>query len=103
MNEYLQNRTAESIASGFVSSNEFVFLSDYYVQNASFLKCDNITLGYSFNNLFGSKLNGRVYGTVSNVFTVTDYEGVDPEVDGGIDNNMYPRPISALVGLTLNF
>ena len=83
-------------------SNDNV-LSDYFVQNASFLKCDNITLGYSFDKLFGAKIGGRVYGTVSNVFTITDYKGLDPEVSGGIDNNIYPRPFSALVGLTLNF
>ena len=73
------------------------------MQNASFLKCDNITLGYSFDDLFGTKLSGRVYATASNVFTITDYKGIDPEVDGGIDNNIYPRPFTGLVGLTLNF
>lgn len=78
-------------------------LSDYFVRNASFVKCDNITLGYSFEKLFGTKISGRVYGTVSNVFTITDYEGLDPEVFGGIDNNIYPRPFSALVGVNLNF
>lgn len=83
-------------------SNDNV-LSDYYVQNASFLKCDNITLGYSFDKLFGAKIGGRIYGSVTNVFTITDYKGIDPEVSGGIDNNMYPRPITALLGLTLNF
>ncbi len=82
-------------------------LSDYFVQNGSFLKCDNITLGYSFDGLFkgGSYkgVNGRVYATASNVFTITNYKGIDPEVGGGIDNNMYPRPFSMLVGLSLNF
>lgn len=79
------------------------YLSDIYVQNASFLKCDNITLGYSFDSLFGSALKGRVYASMSNVFTITKYEGLDPEVSGGIDNNIYPRPMVSLVGLTLNF
>ena len=82
-------------------------LSDYFVHNASFLKCDNITLGYSFNNLFKTGgwhgLSGRIYANVSNVFTITKYEGIDPEVDGGIDNNMYPRPFTAQLGLSLNF
>ena len=82
-------------------------LSDYFVQNASFLKCDNITLGYSFENLFKSGsykgISGRIYGTVSNVFTITKYSGVDPEVSGGIDNNVYPRPFTAQLGVSLNF
>lgn len=82
-------------------------LSDYYVKNASFLKCDNITLGYSFNNLFKSSgwhgLSGRAYATASNVFTITNYDGLDPEVGDGNDNNLYPRPFSVVVGLSLNF
>ena len=78
-------------------------LSDYFVQNATFLKCDNITLGYSFDELFGTKIGGRVYGAVTNVFTITNYKGIDPEVFGGIDNNLYPRPFTAQLGLTLNF
>lgn len=83
-------------------------LSDYFVQNASFLKCDNITLGYSFDKLFGTKIGGRIYGAVTNVFTITNYKGIDPEVfpdkdHMGIDNNLYPRPFTAQLGLTLNF
>ena len=81
-------------------------LSDYFVQNGSFLKCDNITVGYSFNDFLkrGEKgINGRVYATASNVFCITPYKGIDPEVFGGIDNNLYPRPFSFIVGLSLNF
>jgi len=89
------------------SDKTYDALTDYFVENASFLKCDNITLGYSFNNLFkGGKYNGlegRVYGTVSNVFTITKYTGLDPEVSGGIDGNIYPRPLSVVLGLSLNF
>ncbi len=81
--------------------------SDYFIHNASFLKMDNITLGYSFANLLksgnGRGLSGRLYGTVSNVFTVTKYEGLDPEVFSGIDYELYPRPISFIFGLNLNF
>jgi iron complex outermembrane receptor protein len=77
------------------------------VQNGSFLKCDNITLGYSFADLFRAGnwrgVSGRVYATASNVFTITKYDGIDPEVFGGIDNNIYPRPISFILGLNLNF
>lgn len=77
-------------------------LSTYFVQKASFLRCDNITLGYSFapkNNI----VNGRVYCTVSNPFVVTAYKGLDPEMPGGIDSNMYPRCMTTVVGLSLNF
>ena len=80
----------------------FRSLSDFYVLNASFLKCDNITLGYSFSNLF-NKLGGRVYATASNVFTITKYKGIDPEVGGGIDNGIYPRPFTVQMGVNLNF
>ncbi len=81
--------------------------SDYFVQNASFLKCDNITLGYTFDKLLKTGgwhgLSGRVYGTVSNVFTLTKYKGLDPEVFSGIDYELYPRPTSFILGLSLNF
>lgn len=100
-NEYLGNRPKNVLGKAW-QSWDYV-LSDYFVQNASFLKCDNITLGYSFNNVLGTKLSGRVYATASNVFTITNYKGIDPEVDGGIDNNIYPRPFTGIVGLTLNF
>lgn len=82
-------------------------LSDYFVQNGSFLKCDNITLGYSFDHLFKSAnyegLNGRIYAAASNVFTITKYKGLDPEVSGGIDNNLYPRPFTFQLGVNFNF
>ena len=81
-------------------------LSDYFVQNGSFLKCDNITLGYSFSNLFKSGnwrgIGGRIYASATNVFTITKYKGIDPEVFGGIDNSVYPRPITFQLGMNLN-
>lgn len=102
-NAYDANRTLEAVALGFTSPNAEQRLSDYFVQNASFLKMDNITLGYSFNKLFGAAISGRVYATVQNVFTITKYDGIDPEVATGIDNNLYPRPITSILGLSLNF
>jgi iron complex outermembrane receptor protein len=104
---YLNNRPKALVDLGWQTyDNETVF-SDYWVQNASFLKCDNITLGYSFNNMFkhGSYhgVGGRLYGTVSNVFCITKYDGIDPEVFGGIGGDFYPRPISFILGLSLNF
>ena len=104
---FMTNRLVSSIAEGWQTSTNYTMLSDRWVQNGSFLKCDNITLGYSFNNLFrrGSwnGISGRVYAAASNVFTITNYDGIDPEVFGGIDNNVYPRPFSATLGLSLNF
>ena len=80
------------------------YFSDYYIQNASFLKLDNITLGYNFKKLFTEKLNGSIYGTMQNVFTITPYKGLDPENDNnGIDKQVYPRPQVFLLGLRLNF
>ncbi len=98
---FLSNVPSMSVEKGWQTNDNV--LSDYFVQNATFLKCDNITLGYSFDSLFGAKIGGRVYGSVTNVFTITDYKGIDPEVFGGIDNNLYPRPITAQLGVTLNF
>lgn len=102
---YLQN-----VIPGAVERNWSTYdhaLSDYFVHNASFLKCDNITLGYSFEELFKAGnyngLAGRIYASATNVFTITKYKGIDPEVYGGIDNNMYPRPLTIQVGLNLNF
>ena len=77
--------------------------SDYFIQNASFLKCDNITLGYSFNRIGKSNISGRVYATAQNVFTITNYKGIDPEVSGGYDSAIYPRPFTGILGVSLNF
>lgn len=90
-------------------------LSDYYVQDASFFKMDNMSLGYTFDNLLENKLKARVSLTVQNAFTITGYDGIDPEVNGGadattginnlngIDNNIYPRPRVFLLGVSLDF
>lgn len=103
----LSNTTPTAKLRGFVQDDAKTTLTDYWVQNASFLRCDNITLGYSFNNLFktGSYkgIGGRVYATASNVFTITKYKGLDPEVFNGYDNNMYPRAFSMILGVNLNF
>ncbi|MBN2349587.1 MAG: SusC/RagA family TonB-linked outer membrane protein [Bacteroidales bacterium] len=76
--------------------------SDIYVQNASFFKMDNITLGYTFGRLF-DKLDTRLSFTVQNAFIITEYEGLDPEIQSGIDNNIYPRPRTFLLSLNINF
>ena len=80
------------------------YRSSYYVQNASFVRMDNISLGYTFNKLFNDKQSARVYATVQNPFVITKYKGLDPEISGeGIDNNIYPRPRVFMIGLNLNF
>ena len=99
---FLSNKLLTSFDTNFTGKpNDY--LSDYYVQNASFLRCDNISLGYSFKKLFDVIESGRIFATVQNPFTITKYKGLDPEISGGIDNNIYPRPIITLLGLTLNF
>ena len=104
--QFLTNRPTWTVADNWQTYSPTALFSDRYVHNASFLKCDNITLGYSFQNLFkaGSYkgLAGRVYATASNVFTITNYDGLDPEISNGYDNELYPRPFSFIVGLNLN-
>ena len=78
------------------------YFSDYYVENASFFRMDNITVGYNFNKLFGANLDGRVSFTCQNAFVITNYSGLDPEVAGGIDNNIYPKARTFVLGLNLN-
>jgi iron complex outermembrane receptor protein len=98
------NIQSSALVTNFTGANPGdYFKSDYYVQNASFIRCDNITLGYSFNNLFKVISSGRLYATVQNPFVITSYKGLDPEIYGGIDNNIYPKPMITMVGLSLNF
>ena len=92
-----------SLAKNWKKVDALDALSDYFIQNASFLKCDNITLGYSFDKLFGQKISGRAYLTAQNVFTITKYKGLDPEINGGYDGSIYPRPLVGIFGLSLNF
>ena len=89
----------------FLEETKFVTrqpYSDYFVQNASFFKLDNLNAGYNIDNVM-KNVNARVSFTVQNVFTITKYKGIDPEVDGGVDNNFYPRPRSFILGVNLTF
>jgi len=89
----------------YLSETQFVkrqFTSDYFVYNASFFKLDNITAGYSFENLKGIS-NARISFTVQNALTATKYPGIDPEVPGGVDNNFYPRPRTYMLGISLTY
>lgn len=86
----------------FQNVNGNIQFSDYYLSDASFLRCDNIALGHRFDNLIK---NGsvRIYGAVTNPFIITDYDGQDPENFGGVDGNFYPRPRVYTLGLNLDF
>ncbi len=77
--------------------------SDYFVRNASFLRCDNITLGYTWADLLENQLRLRLYGAVQNPFVITKYKGLDPEVFKGIDSNVYPRPVTFTLGVIATF
>ena len=87
----------------FTTNPEQLKLSDYFVENAAFLRCDNITVGYTFDKLLDNKLNLRLFGACQNPFVITKYKGLDPEVFSGIDNNVYPRPVTFTLGLVATF
>ena len=105
----LQNNAVASnlpravLESNFTTTSD-VILSDYYIENASFLRMDNVTFGHTFANVLNSRSSLRMYASVQNVFVITDYSGLDPEVFGnGIDNTIYPRPRTFLLGGNLRF
>ncbi len=102
------NTTPEAVALGFTGlTSNLNSISDYFVRNASYLKCSNITLGYTFPALLKyagtDYFSGRVYFTVQNPFIITKYKGLDPEVANGVDNDTYPRPVSFQLGVNFNF
>ena len=103
-NQFVSNRVASAPKSMFSQAQ---YLSDYYLQDGSFLKIDNVTLGYTFPRLFDASVDRpvslNIFGTVQNVICLTRYTGVDPEVFGGIDGAVYPRPRSFILGAKLNF
>ncbi len=103
-NSFVSNRVTSATKSMFSQAQ---YLSDYYVQDGSFLKLDNFTIGYTFPSLFrigGDKTASlNLFGTVQNICTLTKYSGIDPEIYGGIDNNVYPRPRTYVLGLKFNF
>lgn len=100
---FLTNLDKTIHRTGFTQANTInQRISDYWIENASFLRMDNITIGYDFPSLFGSKVGGRLSFTAQNVFVITNYKGLDPE-GWGVDNVMWPRPRTYVLGLTLNF
>ena len=99
----ISNGVADVLTTNFINGGTNRYLSDYYVQDASFVKLDNVTLSYNFGAAFGKITSLTVSGTAQNVLTITKYKGLDPEVGNGIDYNIYPRPRIYMIGVNLNF
>jgi iron complex outermembrane receptor protein len=100
----LQNLSSLITKTGFTGAlTDQQKLSDFFLEDASFFRMDDITLGYTFDNIAKTKLKLRTSFTVQNVFVITGYSGLDPEVSGGIDNGMWPRPRIFALRLGLTF
>lgn len=99
---FLTNIHSDYYNTNFQNFTETNLLSDYYVQDASFFKIDNVSLGYRFPKFY-KNMNVHFYANLQNVATLTKYKGLDPEIGGGIDNNFYPRPRTFSFGFNLDF
>jgi TonB-linked SusC/RagA family outer membrane protein len=97
---YLANTFQDVLSTHFYYSTP---QSDYYIQNASFLKMDNLGLSFNAGKIFRNEANLRINANCQNVFTITKYSGQDPELYGGIDNTFYPRPRTWVLGVNLQF
>ena len=99
---FIGNAGQDYAATGFVNNQ---YLSDYYIENASFLRLDNVNIGYNVGKVFNSKANLYVVGSVQNLFIITKYKGLDPESsnDTGVDNTVYPRPRIYSVRIGIDF
>jgi iron complex outermembrane receptor protein len=100
---YINNGSRDVLVSGFSGNGANYYLSDYYIQNASFFRMDNINVGYNLGKVFKDRANMRLSANVQNAFVITKYTGLDPEINGGIDNNFYPRPRTFVLGVNLDF
>jgi iron complex outermembrane receptor protein len=99
----LNNGSTNLLESGVSGTGDKFFLSDYYIQNASFLRMDNAYVSYSVGKVFKNAANLTINANVQNVFIITKYQGLDPEISSGVDNNFYPRPRTYSLGLNLRF
>lgn len=99
----LSNAVGNVLETGFTTNDIKRFESDYYIQDASFLRLDNVSIGYTFNQKPDSKSLVKLTLAAQNVLVITKYAGLDPEIANGIDNNLYPRPITFTLGLNVNF
>ncbi|MDI3319538.1 SusC/RagA family TonB-linked outer membrane protein [Pinibacter soli] len=98
-NKYLGNTIPDVLFTGF---NNTQFYSDYYVENASFLRMDNLQVGYNFGKI-GKNVNLRLSAIAQNLFVITKYTGIDPEIYSGIDNNIYPKTRIFSLGASVDF
>lgn len=96
---YLGNVSRDVLTTGFTVPRLW---SDYYIENASYLRMDNINLGYNVGRIC-KNATLRISANVQNVFVITKYSGLDPEIPSGIDNNFYPRPRMYSLGFNLDF
>lgn len=100
---FLSNITSDALFTELPNANAANhYSSDYYIQNASFLRMQNATLGYNVGKIFRDRGNLNLSFAVQNVFVITKYTGLDPEISNGVDNNTYPRPRVYTFGLNLN-
>lgn len=99
---FLTNVHTDYYKTGFTNITETNLLSDHFIEDASFFRIDNITLGYNLKQAIKG-MDVRFYGAVQNVAVFTNYNGLDPEMYRGIDNNFYPRPRTYVFGLNVNF
>jgi iron complex outermembrane receptor protein len=99
-NNYIGNASTDYLHTNFQNAQ---YLSDYYIENASFVRMDNITLGYNFGKVIQKKINLRLSAIVQNAFVITKYTGLDPEIPNGIDNNIYPKPRIYSLGINLDY
>ena len=99
---FIGNASANYKETNFLNNQ---YLSDYYIENASFFRLDNINLGYNWGKILKGKASLRIAASVQNVFVITKYNGLDPEnaSDSGVDNNIYPRPRTFSLGFNLDF
>jgi iron complex outermembrane receptor protein len=99
----LNNTPTSVLSTGFTTTSD-VLLSDIYIEDASFLRMDNITLGYTFPNWINNKASLRLSAGVQNAFVITNYSGLDPEItNNGLDKTIYPRQRQILFGVNIKF
>jgi TonB-dependent starch-binding outer membrane protein SusC len=102
-NQTTGNASVNYLETMFKGNADQQLLSDYYIQNGSFLRMDNLNVGYNFGSVINKNATLRASLTVQNVFVITKYTGLDPEIGNGVDNNLYPRPRIISLGLNLDF
>jgi iron complex outermembrane receptor protein len=103
--QFIQNGAPDYFNTRFSGTTTNEYLSDYYIENASFLRLDNINVGYNMGRIMHNKASLRLTGSIQNVFVITNYSGLDPENAGssGTDYTIYPRPRIFSLGANIDF